>query len=67
MYDRDPAKHPGAVLHRHLTFRDVMLRNLGVMDETAITLCKENSVPGGGFFCGGGGGRGWGAGEGVGV
>jgi len=45
VYDCDPVKNPGAKLHRRLSFRDVMLHDLQVMDETAITLCKENSIP----------------------
>jgi len=28
-----------------LSFRDVLVRGLDVMDETAITLCKENQIP----------------------
>ena len=46
VYDMDPVANPGrAVLHRELSFRDVMVRGLNVMDETAITLCKENQIP----------------------
>jgi uridylate kinase len=45
VYDCDPVKNPAAKLHRHLSFRDVVLRDLHVMDETAITLCKENDIP----------------------
>jgi uridylate kinase len=44
VYDSDPAHNPNARLHKQLSFREVMLRNLNVMDETAITLCKENNV-----------------------
>jgi uridylate kinase len=47
VYDSDPAKNPAAVLHRRLSFRDVLDKGLAVMDETAITLCKENDIPGG--------------------
>ncbi|KAH7616312.1 hypothetical protein Ndes2526B_g08408 [Nannochloris sp. 'desiccata'] len=46
VYDCDPVKHPErAKLHRRLSFREVMMNNLEVMDETAITLCKENNIP----------------------
>ncbi|EFN58166.1 hypothetical protein CHLNCDRAFT_141978 [Chlorella variabilis] len=45
VYDSDPATNPAAVLHRRLSFRDVLERELHVMDETAITLCKENDIP----------------------
>jgi uridylate kinase len=47
VYDSDPVKNPGAKLHRALSFRDVQSQRLAVMDETAITLCKENDIPGG--------------------
>jgi uridylate kinase len=45
VYDKDPVKNPEAVLHKSLSFRDVLIQNLNVMDDTAITLCKENSIP----------------------
>lgn len=45
VYDMDPVENPGAVLHKQLSFRDVLVRDLNVMDETAITLCKENAIP----------------------
>jgi uridylate kinase len=45
VYSADPKKDPTAVLHEELSYRDVIARELGVMDQTAITLCKENSLP----------------------
>ncbi|KAK9843258.1 hypothetical protein WJX74_009360 [Apatococcus lobatus] len=45
VYDQDPERYPGAKLHKQLSFRDVTLQGLRVMDETAITLCKENNIP----------------------
>ncbi|KAK9819866.1 hypothetical protein WJX72_003450 [[Myrmecia] bisecta] len=45
VYDCDPVTNPDAKLHRRLSFREVMVQNLKVMDETAITLCKENNIP----------------------
>ena len=45
MYDQDPERFPGAKLHKQLSFRDVTMQGLQVMDETAITLCKENNIP----------------------
>ena len=45
VYDCDPVKNPGAKLHRSLSYKEVMLADLQVMDETAITLCKENTIP----------------------
>jgi uridylate kinase len=45
VYDKDPMKNPDAILHKHLTFKQVIDQGLSVMDETAITLCKENDIP----------------------
>ncbi|KAK9800883.1 hypothetical protein WJX73_005434 [Symbiochloris irregularis] len=45
VFDCDPVKNPAAILHRQLCYRDVMHYGLQVMDETAITLCKENDIP----------------------
>jgi uridylate kinase len=45
IYDRDPMKDPAAVKFDHLTYLDVLTKDLKVMDSTAITLCKENSIP----------------------
>ena len=32
-------------MYERISYRDVMLEELGVMDQTAITLCKENALP----------------------
>lgn len=45
VYDCDPLKFPNAKLHRALTYKEVAMGELAVMDETAITLCKENDIP----------------------
>ena len=45
VYDDDPIRNPDAKLHNFLTYRDVISENLAVMDETAVTLCKENCIP----------------------
>lgn len=45
VFDRDPIKHPDAVLLRELTYMDVLERGLSVMDSTAITLCMDNDLP----------------------
>ena len=44
VFDCDPATNKSAKLHRQISFRQVMLDDLKVMDETAITLCKENDI-----------------------
>ncbi|MCU0648988.1 MAG: UMP kinase [Gemmatimonadaceae bacterium] len=45
IYSADPKQDPAARLYDTLSYRDVMLEELRVMDQTAITLCKENSLP----------------------
>jgi uridylate kinase len=45
VYSADPKKNPDAVFYPTVSYRDVMLEELKVMDQTAITLCKENSLP----------------------
>jgi uridylate kinase len=45
VYDKDPKFHPDAVKFDSLTYDDVLLKNLKVMDQTAVTLCKETKLP----------------------
>jgi uridylate kinase len=45
VYSADPKKDPTASFYEEISFRDVMLKNLGVIDQTAITLCSENKLP----------------------
>jgi uridylate kinase len=45
VYSADPKKDPNAVRYEQISYRDVMLEELGVMDQTAVTLCKENNLP----------------------
>jgi uridylate kinase len=45
VYSADPKKDPSAKLHEEISYRDVILAELKVMDQTAITLCKENNLP----------------------
>ncbi|GAB4260894.1 MAG: UMP kinase [Deferrisomatales bacterium] len=45
VYDRDPVVHPDAVRFREVTYLEVLQRNLKVMDSTAISLCRDNSLP----------------------
>ena len=45
VFTADPKKDPKAKMHTTISYRDVMVDELGVMDQTAITLCKENKLP----------------------
>jgi uridylate kinase len=45
VYSADPKKDKKAKFFSEITYRDVILQRLGVMDQTAITLCDENKLP----------------------
>jgi len=45
VYDCDPMKNPDAKRYDSLTYEDVLVKNLQVMDATAIVLCKEQNMP----------------------
>ena len=45
VYSADPKINPNATLYEEISYRDVMLEELKVMDQTAVTLSKENSLP----------------------
>ena len=45
VYSADPKQDPNAKFYNEISYRDVMLEELKVMDQTAVTLCKENSLP----------------------
>jgi len=45
IYDCDPASNPGAVMYEEITFSKILADNLGVMDSTAASMCKENGIP----------------------
>jgi uridylate kinase len=45
IYDSDPNKNPSAALFREIAYKEVLIKNLRVMDTTAIALCKENGLP----------------------
>lgn len=45
VYSDDPKKVNDSVKFDHITYHDVLTRNLRVLDHTAVTLCKENKLP----------------------
>jgi len=45
VYSADPKVDRNAKFYDEISYRDVMLEELKVMDQTAVTLCKENSLP----------------------
>ena len=44
VYSADPKLDPNAVRYEHLTYMDILEKDLKVMDLTAATLCKDNSI-----------------------
>jgi len=45
VYDADPKSHPEAVRFDRLTYDEFLSRGLKVADSTAISLCRDNSLP----------------------
>lgn len=45
IYDADPEQNPGATKYDQLDYTTVLTNRLRVMDATAISLCRENSLP----------------------
>jgi uridylate kinase len=45
VYDSDPKTNPDAKKYDKLSYLDILNQQLGVMDNTAITLCMERKLP----------------------
>ncbi|OOY39073.1 UMP kinase, partial [Solemya velum gill symbiont] len=45
VYDDDPLKNPQAKRYERLDYDRVVRENLGVMDLTAILLCRDHGMP----------------------
>lgn len=45
VYDKDPNKYDDAVKYTSVTFKEVINKDLKVMDSTAFSLCKDNDMP----------------------
>lgn len=45
VYDKDPMEHSDAVMFKRLSYDDVLSQQLGVMDLTAICLCRDHNMP----------------------
>jgi uridylate kinase len=45
VYSADPMKDKNAVLYSHLTYDEVLMKKLNVMDATAIALCRDYNMP----------------------
>ncbi len=45
VYSADPVKYKDAVRYESLNYDEVIERKLGVMDTTAVVLCRDNEMP----------------------
>jgi uridylate kinase len=45
VYSSDPVHNPDAEFLPDLTFREVINKELGVMDAAAVSLCRDNALP----------------------
>ena len=45
VYDKDPVKHADAKRYEDVTYDEVLQKNLGVMDASAIALARDNNKP----------------------
>jgi uridylate kinase len=45
VYDDDPRKNAGAKRYDRLSYEEAIQKNLRVMDQTAVALCRENDLP----------------------
>ena len=46
VYDRDPLVSPqDALRYREISYSDVLAKALGVLDATAVAMCRENRLP----------------------
>lgn len=45
VYSADPMKDKDAVRYSHLTYDEVLVKNLNVMDATSIALCRDYGMP----------------------
>ena len=45
VYDKDPLKNPDAVMFKSISYQDVLSRALGVIDASAVALCRDNHLP----------------------
>jgi uridylate kinase len=45
VYNADPKSNPDAKRYAQLTYEEALIKNLRVMDQTALALCRENQLP----------------------
>lgn len=45
VYDFDPIRYPNAQKFDHITHKEVLNKELNIMDSSAITIAKDNNMP----------------------
>jgi uridylate kinase len=45
VYDKDPLRFPDAVMFQEISYLDVLAKALGVMDASAVAMCRDNKLP----------------------
>jgi uridylate kinase len=45
VYDKDPLRYPDAVLYPEITYNEVLAKALGVLDASAVAMCRDNKLP----------------------
>jgi uridylate kinase len=45
VYDSDPVKNASATMLPELSYDRFLADRIGVMDSTAVTLCRDNKLP----------------------
>jgi uridylate kinase len=45
VYDKDPKKFPDAVRYEEVSYLEVLAKALGVMDASAVAMCRDNRLP----------------------
>ena len=45
IYDKDPKTNPDAIRYDHVSYDEVLQKNLKVMDASAIALARDNNLP----------------------
>jgi uridylate kinase len=45
IYDKDPVRHDDAKMVRRISYDQFLMERVGVMDATAVALCRDNDLP----------------------
>ena len=45
VYDKDPLRHSGAVLYPEVSYHEILAKALGVLDASAVAMCRDNQLP----------------------